>query len=167
MHGLVPFLQNLLGIEDGLSHHEPRDQPRPARLVTGADARAVVPVEVLVEEDQVSPVWIAAELRGPAVYWPAAPVVPEEDPAQPAADLVGHLPQSHLTSGTRRTFDLEIVTVIGIHLPERLHDQGIDGHPDGTAPVRIAAEQARGRLRRLVVDPEHVALHGEAVGMIL
>src|SRR5581483_5580762 len=53
-------------------------QRRPARLVARADPGAVVPVEVLVEEDQVPPVRIALELLGPAVDRPP-PVGPSQE----------------------------------------------------------------------------------------
>ena len=42
--------------------HQPRDDPRPAGLVTGAEAGAVVAVEVLVEQDVVTPVRVVLEL---------------------------------------------------------------------------------------------------------
>src|SRR5262249_4494102 len=48
------------------------DEPRPAGLVAGPDARPVVAVEVLVEEDQVAPVWIALVLLSPAIDGAAA-----------------------------------------------------------------------------------------------
>src|SRR5688572_10784549 len=60
------------------------DEARPARLVTGADAGAVVAVEVLVEQDEVAPVGIALEGLEPAVDWPAAGAVAREDPRESA-----------------------------------------------------------------------------------
>ena len=39
-----------------------RHQPRPARLMAGAKARAVIAVEILVEEDVIPPVRIGLEL---------------------------------------------------------------------------------------------------------
>lgn len=41
----------------------PGHQTRPASLVTGADARAIVAMEILVEQYQITPVRIALESR--------------------------------------------------------------------------------------------------------
>jgi hypothetical protein len=49
--------------------------------MAGADAGAVVAVEVLVEEEEVAPVRILLELADPAVHRPAAVLVAQEDPA--------------------------------------------------------------------------------------
>src|SRR5436853_599740 len=65
------------------------DEARPARLVTGADAGAVVAVEVLVEEDQVAPVRVSGEALDVAVDRAPAPLVAQEDPRQSARQLRG------------------------------------------------------------------------------
>src|SRR5215470_19897834 len=46
------------------------DQPCPARLMRGAQSRPRVSVEVLVEEDQIPPVWIFLELADGSVDGP-------------------------------------------------------------------------------------------------
>src|SRR5215467_6573120 len=144
MDRIEPFLQDLLGVEGVQGHHQPRDQSGPARLMAGADPRAVVPMEVLVEEDQVAPVRVRLEFLAGAVHWPAALPITKENAAQPASNLVSNFPQGHLVARPNRAFHGEVVAKIGMHLPEGLHEQSIDGHPERTAPVGIAAEQARG-----------------------
>src|SRR5712692_8329823 len=62
---------------------ELRDEPRPARLVAGADAGAVVAVEVLVERDQAAPVRVALEDLRAAVDGTAPVGAGQEEPAEP------------------------------------------------------------------------------------
>ena len=57
-------------------------QSGPASLVTCANARPVVAVEVFVEEQMVSPVWVLLKLFGAAVHGPPPVAVSEEDPRQ-------------------------------------------------------------------------------------
>ncbi len=67
---LEPFLgrQQHVGRLDAAEEiQQAGDDPRPTGLVAGAEAGPVVPVEVLVEEDQVTPVRILLELRGASV----------------------------------------------------------------------------------------------------
>src|SRR5262245_31808352 len=85
--------RGLLGRREDLSlrgHHfgrggvreyrqRPRDNAGPAGLVAGAEAGAVVAVEVLVEEDVVAPVRVVLELLGAAVDRPTAAGVAPED----------------------------------------------------------------------------------------
>src|SRR5215510_11543143 len=89
------LLQHFLRIEDGHRLHEPCDQSRPSRLMAGPEPRAVVTVEVLVEQDEVAPVRIALELRGAAVHGPPAIGAAQEDPGQTVRDLVADLPEVH------------------------------------------------------------------------
>src|SRR5262249_5017426 len=70
---------------------ERRHQRRPAGLVAGAEAGAVVAVEGLVEQDQVAPVRVLLELPRAAVHRPPAVRPPREDSDHPAGDLLRHL----------------------------------------------------------------------------
>ena len=78
----------------------------PAGLVAGADAGAVVAVEVLVEQQQVAPVGIGLELLGPAEHG-AAPVrvarerARQAPPISPATSL-----QVHLAARAGRALDV-------------------------------------------------------------
>ena len=75
-----PFSQQGLRIEltDDLDHQS--DNPRPTRLVAGADAGAVVAVEIFVEQQTVAPVGIFLEFLGAAEHRPPAGFVAQEDP---------------------------------------------------------------------------------------
>ena len=68
---------------DQLSH-----QSGPARLVARPQARAVVAMEIFVEQDVVLPVWIGLKFLRAAVNRPPPGLVPQEDPRQPVGDLV-------------------------------------------------------------------------------
>src|SRR5713226_7147667 len=63
------------------------DRARPACLVAGPEARPVVAVEVLVEEQHVAPVRIALELLGAAEDGPPAVGPDEEEAIQAPRDL--------------------------------------------------------------------------------
>ena len=73
-------LEQLLRIEQSEELDQLRHQSCPAGLVTRAEPRAVVAVEVFVEQDQVAPVRIVLELFRAAVDRPPAVRIPQEDP---------------------------------------------------------------------------------------
>src|ERR1043166_5035994 len=110
-----------------------RDEPRPAGLVAGSDARAVVAVEVLVEEDQVAPVWVTLKLLGPAVDGTAPGVVAEEDAREAPRDLAGDRPQVEHGAGAGRARDLERIAVEVVELLERLDQEIVHREPDRVA----------------------------------
>src|SRR5262245_55152295 len=66
------------GIENAEELDQPSDETRPARLMAGAQARAVVAVEVLVEQDQVAPVRVRLEFSGASVDGASALLVAQE-----------------------------------------------------------------------------------------
>src|SRR5215831_14538627 len=70
------------------------DEPRPSGLVAGAEARAIVAVEILVKEDVVLPVRILLELLTPSVKRAAPILVPQENARKPPANLLGDFEQS-------------------------------------------------------------------------
>ena len=89
-----------------------RDRARPSGLVAGAEARAVVAVEVLVEEEVVAPVRVLLERLRAAVDRPSPGLVLEEDPREAIGDLLGDLEEIHHPAGARRAFHLEAVAVV-------------------------------------------------------
>lgn len=60
-------LQQLVGRQDGKELHDASDNARPASLVTHAESRSVVAVEVFVELKVVAPVRIRLKLLGAAI----------------------------------------------------------------------------------------------------
>jgi hypothetical protein len=79
--------------------------------VVGADARAVVAVEVLVEQDQVPPVPIGLKLLGCAVHGAPAMLVPEEGLREAPGDLPRNLEQRHPNTGARLAFHGELISI--------------------------------------------------------
>ena len=71
-----------------------------------------------------------------------------------------------MPSGSRRTFDREIVSVVRVELQQRADDQAVDRHPDRAAPVRVAAEHARVGLGRQVADVVSLIAHVEHERMV-
>src|SRR5262245_42521619 len=99
---------------------ELRHQPGPARLVAGADPGAVVPLEVLVEEDVVPPVGVRLEDLRPAVDRPP-PIGPaQEGTGEPPGELGGDVPQGHPAPRVTRELHLERVPEEVVVLLERL-----------------------------------------------
>ncbi len=71
-------LAELFGGKGSVCLNHPRNAARPSRLVTGADASAVVAMEVFVEKDAVSPMRVGLEFLGAAKHRPAPRAVPNK-----------------------------------------------------------------------------------------
>src|SRR4051812_7922550 len=117
--------------------HAPGNDASPAGLMAGTEAGAVVAVEVLVEREVITPVRVLLKLAGTSVDRPPTLVVPQKDTGQPARDLLGDLIQVHEPARARGTFDGELIAVEGVILQQAPDDQGVDGHPDRSAPVGV------------------------------
>src|SRR5262245_56176675 len=103
----------------------PGDNAGPARLVIGAETGPIVAVEVLIEQDQITPVRILLKLANPPIDRPPTILVFEEYACQPAADLFGNLVQGHLSSRARRALDFEIVAVVKVVLEQGANYQSV------------------------------------------
>ena len=103
-----------------------RDQGRPAGLMAGTDAGAVVAVKIFVERDEIAPMIITLEFFRPAEDRPAAGVVTQKDPRQTLRDLAGHIPEIRQPARTRRAFDFIIVAQKEVKFLQRLDEQVID-----------------------------------------
>src|SRR5439155_26516778 len=88
-HGCYAALEQLLGCPCREQLHETGNDARPASLMAGAKAGAVVAVEVFVEQDEIAPVRVFLELPRAAVDRPPAILVLEEHVRQPARNLLG------------------------------------------------------------------------------
>src|SRR5215471_10677381 len=158
--------KNLLGVGGRKQMHAAGDDTGPAGLMAGAEAGAVVAVKVLVERQVITPVWVLLKRAGTPVDWPSAMVVPQKDADQPALDLLGDLIQIHLSARARGTFDREIIAVISVILQQAPDDQGVDGRPDRSAPVGVAAEHTGVGLGRQVRHPIFLVPHTENKRML-
>src|SRR6266404_2306 len=143
------------------------DETSPASLMAGADPGPIVAMKVFVEEDKVFPVRIILEDLKSAGDGTAATRIAKEDVDEPAGDFSRHLPEIGFLRGMRRALHLEVLAVVMVKLLQRFDEQIVYGEPDGPAPIRIAAKEARGGFRRLVTDAIHISVHVHFVRMIL
>src|SRR5215216_5613092 len=105
--------------------NESGDHPGPTGLMACPYPGAVVAVEVLVEQQIVSPQRIGLELLGFPEH--GAPTVgPEsEDTLEPARDLAGDLEQGHHPARAGGALDAEVVAVVCIEVRQRADDQHV------------------------------------------
>src|ERR1700752_3092912 len=94
---------------------------------------------------------IRLELVQVAKYRPAALFVTKKNVCHPARQLPRHVPQRLHVSRSSRELDFEIVTEIVVELLQGFDQEKIHREPDGTAPVRVAAEYSAHRLSRFIV----------------
>ena len=142
-----------------------RDQRGPAGLMAGADARAIVAVEVFVKRDEIPPVRIVLKFLRTAENRPAAVFVAEKNPRESLGNFACDLPQIEHFAGACRAFDFVAVAKEVMKLLQRFNEQKIHREPDRPAPIGVAAEQSGARLRRLVIDAVFRAVAPELVGM--
>lgn len=141
-------------------------QRRPTRLVTRAQSRARVAVEVLVEQKVVPEVrvrlhlLVRPEARSPTVR------AAQEQPRQPPRQLHGRLQDRDLRPAADGILDREVVAVVVVELLQALDDEEVDREPDGAAPVRVPAEHAGVGVAGDVADRERVAVRLEAVRVV-
>src|SRR4029079_14380178 len=161
-----PGLEPLLRVDAAEERDEERDEAGPSGLVARAKARAVVPVEVLVEQHVIPPVRVFLEFRRAAVHGPAAMLVPLEDTCQAVGNVVCDLEQIHTTARAGRTLDRKRIAVIQMELQQRANQEHVPGHPDRTAPVRVASEHAAVGFGRQIVDAILGAARTEDIRML-
>src|SRR5262249_2643371 len=138
----------------------------PTCLMTRPDAGAVVAVKVFVKPNQIVPMRIGLELLVHPKDWTASAFIAKKDTSEPAGQLRGHFPQRHHLPRARRTLDSVIFAQVMMKLLQRFNDQIIYRKPDRASPIRVAAEQVRAGLRRLVVDAVLASVHLQRVRTI-
>src|SRR5262245_50836491 len=131
-----------------------------------AEAGARLPVEVLVERDEVAPERIALESLHAAEHRATAVRPTQEDPREAARELHRDVPEIHAPARSRRARDLEPLAQEPVELLERLDEEVVHGEPDRATPVRVAAEERDRGLRRLVVHPVLHAVELEDIRML-
>src|SRR5579871_325975 len=131
-----------------------------------AEARAGVPMKILMKWDVVAPVWILLEESVRPEHRPMAIRAPPEQPGEPARQGGGNLRDRAVPSRARRILNQEIVAVVVVKLLERLDQQEIDGHPHRAAPIRVTSEQPRCGFAGFVVNRARYAFDLKLVGMV-
>src|SRR6185369_1763727 len=93
--GFLTRFERALRVEPAVHFDQGRDEPSPTGLVTCPQSRAVVTVEVLVEQDVVAKVRVILEfLRAPVNGAPALGI-PREGADEPLGNFSTHLEQIH------------------------------------------------------------------------
>src|SRR5262249_18849497 len=117
------------------------DQRCPAGLMAGADARAVVPVEVFMERNVIPPVRVGLKVVVVAPGGAAAPAggVAQEDVRQSPCQVRGYLAQIAQPAGAGRAFHLQDVSVVELVIVQCTDEKVVYRKPDRSAPVRVAA----------------------------
>ncbi len=105
-----------------------------------ADSFTGVPVEILVEENQIVPIGIRLKFRDALINRTLTVLVPQEDLRETVGELRRYLPQGEHLAGARGKFDFEIVSQIVMEFLQRFDQQVVHGKPDRTAPVGISAK---------------------------
>lgn len=119
------------------------DQSRPARLVARAKAFSSIAMEELVKQEVIAPVGITLQRFVIAVAGAASSVITQEQPDKAAREVSGNFFQVQVLAGARGAFHFKIVAVVEIKLLQRFDEEIVNGEPDGTTPVGIAAEEFR------------------------
>ncbi len=163
---LTPGREQRLGPHAREERHQRGDDRRPPGLVAGAQAGAVVAVEVFVEKDVVLPVRIVDELARAAEDRTAAFVVEQEDAGHAIRQLLGDLVERHVLARAGRALDAELVAVERVHLNQRADDERVDRRPDRPAPVGVAAEHPGVGLGRKIADAVFAAAGVEHVRVL-
>src|SRR5581483_2727575 len=145
---------------------EAADRERRPPLKARAEAAAGVTAEVLVEADEVPPVRIVAEAPVVPVAGTAPAGVADEQRREATCQLARDLGERHGHARSGRTLDAEIRAVEVVVALERLDQQVVDREPDGSAPIRVPAEEKRVGFRGRVVDPVLVVADADDVRSI-
>src|SRR5215510_6838641 len=99
-------------------------------------------MEVLVEQDEIAPMRVFLKFLRSSIDRTMPFTVPNKDTGQPSLKFFGHLIQVHLASRSGGALNGEIISVVGVVLQQGSDDEAVDRHPDGSAPIGIAAEHA-------------------------
>ena len=81
----------MLGCSGGKQVHRSGNDASPSGLMAGSKPCAIVPVEVLVKQDVIAPVWVFLKLTRSSVHWPLALLIPQENAGQPSRKLLSDL----------------------------------------------------------------------------
>src|SRR5262245_38150807 len=108
--------------------------------MAGAEPGPIVAMEVLVEQNEIAPVRILLEFPGSSINRTPSLSVAQKDAGQAPAQFLSNLIEGHLLPRTGGTFNFEIIPVKGVIVQQCPDNEAIDGNPDGSTPVGVAAE---------------------------
>src|SRR5258707_15567513 len=105
------------------------DERGPAGLVTGPQPASGVPIEVLVEEDVVTPVRVVGVACEGAVARPRPALLRNEQGAEPLRELVCHASEVCELARSGRAFDPESIPVVAVVLSQSLDQEEVNWEP--------------------------------------
>src|SRR6516165_10607981 len=111
--------------------------------------------------------WIVLQFVDVAESGSSAVFVAQEKARQASTQFVRHFVDCDEPPRAGRAFDFEFVAVVVMELLQRFDEQVIDGEPDRSAPVGIAAEKVGVRLAGLISDGMGHAANPEYVRVVL
>jgi hypothetical protein len=126
--------------------YQERQQSGPAVLATLPNSGSLVAVEILVEQDVVTPIAVGLELFRSTINRPTSTVIPEENLSQPLDELLHYLEQVHqIVVNFHTAFNL-VLAIIFIAPARQLRSwltRILSIHPHGeTYPVDYAVHPA-------------------------
>src|SRR6516165_227077 len=133
--------------------------------MAGPDACTGVAMEILVEQDVVSPVLIVPSAVI-AMCRTATVVVEDEQAGQPSRNLLTDLQEIQLAARADRTLDLEVVAQVGVLVDQGADEHELHRHPDWSAPVGVAPKHPAVRITRDVTDPVLLSANVEDIGVL-
>ena len=103
--------------------------------MTGAHASAIVAIEILVEQDQITPVRIVLEQGHIAIERTTAIAAAAEQIDEAVLKLERGIPEGDPATGAGGKFDLEGIALVMTEFLQCFDQQEVDRHPDRTPPV--------------------------------
>src|SRR5260370_39898561 len=135
--------------------------------MAGANPAPIIAMKIFVEKNEIAPVRIALKKLSASCYGTAAVRIAKKNVNEPPGNFRGYLPEVGFAAGMRGALHFEIFAVVVVEFLERFHEQIVDRKPDGPAPVRIAAEQARRGFGGLVVHAIRISVYVNLLRMVL
>src|SRR5262249_36274961 len=144
------------------------DQRCPAGLMAGADAGAVVPVEVFMKGNAIPPMRIGLKVVVVAPHGAAAPAGggAQEEVCEGGCQVRGGLAEIAQPSGAGRAFHLQGVSVVEVVIVQCTNEKVVHRKPDRSAPVRVAAKKTVVRLAGHVLDAKLLAVDVEDIRVL-
>jgi len=90
--------------------------------MASADTCAIVTVKILIEKDEVAPVWIALKKFRSACHGSAAAPITEENVNKPPGNLGRYLPEIGFRAGVRGALHFEILTIVVMKFLKRFDE---------------------------------------------
>src|ERR1700730_16672860 len=142
------------------------DETGPAGLMVGAESGPIVAMKVFVKQNKIFPKRITLKDLHSTNSGTTAIRIAKENMNEPAGNFSRHLPEIRFLRRMRRTLHFEVLAVVVVKLLQRFDEQIVYWKPDGAAPIRIAAKEARHGFTRFVGDAIDTPIHVHLVRMI-